>query len=98
MASIYDSGNYSISDLAEVFSVSRPTVYRTLARQRPALRTGSSPSAFPAAHRDRTFDTWPVMPGRAGVWAIEIGERTYALASRRVRFQSEVAGAVAKSQ
>jgi Helix-turn-helix domain of resolvase len=46
MASIYDSGNYSISDLAEVFSVSRPTVYRTLARQRPALRTGSSPSAF----------------------------------------------------
>lgn len=28
-----DSGEYSISDLAEVFSISRPTVYRTLARQ-----------------------------------------------------------------
>ena len=27
-----DSGDYSISDLAELFSVSRPTVYRTLAR------------------------------------------------------------------
>ena len=27
-----DSGEYSISDLAELFSVSRPTVYRTLAR------------------------------------------------------------------
>jgi DNA invertase Pin-like site-specific DNA recombinase len=27
-----DSGGYSISDLAELFSVSRPTVYRTLAR------------------------------------------------------------------
>jgi hypothetical protein len=26
------SGEYSISDLAELFSVSRPTVYRTLAR------------------------------------------------------------------
>jgi hypothetical protein len=25
---MYDSGDYSISDLAEVFSVSRPTVYR----------------------------------------------------------------------
>ncbi len=29
---MYDTGNYSISDLAEVFSVSRPTVYRTLNR------------------------------------------------------------------
>ncbi|MGL4239284.1 helix-turn-helix domain-containing protein, partial [Tabrizicola sp.] len=26
------SGDYSISDLAELFSVSRPTVYRTLQR------------------------------------------------------------------
>jgi DNA invertase Pin-like site-specific DNA recombinase len=30
---MHDSGAYSISDLAELFSVSRPTVYRTLARQ-----------------------------------------------------------------
>lgn len=30
---IYDTGGYSISDLAEVFSISRPTVYRTLGRQ-----------------------------------------------------------------
>ncbi|MFL1495606.1 recombinase family protein [Pseudomonas antarctica] len=30
---MYDTGEYSISDLAEVFSISRPTVYRTLARQ-----------------------------------------------------------------
>jgi DNA invertase Pin-like site-specific DNA recombinase len=30
---MYDTGEYSISDLAEVFSVSRPTVYRTLGRQ-----------------------------------------------------------------
>ena len=28
-----NGGNYSISDLAELFSVSRPNVYRTLARQ-----------------------------------------------------------------
>ncbi len=27
---MYDTGNYSVSDLAELFSVSRPTVYRTL--------------------------------------------------------------------
>ncbi len=30
---MHDSGAYSISDLAELFSVSRPTVYRTLARK-----------------------------------------------------------------
>ncbi len=29
---MYDTGAYSISDLAEVFDVSRPTVYRVLAR------------------------------------------------------------------
>ena len=33
---MHDTGEYSISDLAELFSVSRPTVYRTLARQTPA--------------------------------------------------------------
>ncbi len=30
---MHQTGEYSISDLAELFSVSRPTVYRTLARQ-----------------------------------------------------------------
>ena len=30
---MYDTGEYSISDLAELFSISRPTVYRTLKRQ-----------------------------------------------------------------
>ena len=30
---MYDTGEYSISDLAELFSISRPTVYRTLDRQ-----------------------------------------------------------------
>ena len=30
---MHETGEYSISDLAELFSVSRPTVYRTLARQ-----------------------------------------------------------------
>ena len=30
---MHGSGDYSIGDLAELFSVSRPTVYRTLARQ-----------------------------------------------------------------
>lgn len=29
---MHDTGDYSISDLAEVFSVSRPTIYRTLNR------------------------------------------------------------------
>ena len=30
---MYDTGDYSISELAELFRVSRPTVYRTLLRQ-----------------------------------------------------------------
>ena len=33
---MYDTGEYSVSDLAAVFSVSRPTVYRTLQRQTTA--------------------------------------------------------------
>lgn len=33
---MYDTGDYSISDLSEVFSVSRPTVYRTLQRHQAA--------------------------------------------------------------
>ena len=33
---MHDTGTYSISDLAELFTVSRPTVYRTLNRQKPA--------------------------------------------------------------
>ena len=33
---MHASGDYSISDLAEVFGVSRPTVYRTLERHRTA--------------------------------------------------------------
>jgi predicted DNA-binding protein YlxM (UPF0122 family) len=30
---MHGSGDYSVSDLAEVFSVSRPTIYRTLGRK-----------------------------------------------------------------
>ncbi len=33
---MYDTGEYSVSDFTEVFSVSRPTVYRTLQRQTAA--------------------------------------------------------------
>lgn len=33
---MHDTGDYSISELAELFSISRPTVYRTLTRQAPA--------------------------------------------------------------
>ena len=42
---MYDTGDYSVSDLAEVFSVSRPTIYRTLDRQpRPTSRSRSNAS------------------------------------------------------
>jgi DNA invertase Pin-like site-specific DNA recombinase len=39
---MYDTGEYSISDLAEVFDVSRPTVYRVLARTKAARAGGVS--------------------------------------------------------
>jgi DNA invertase Pin-like site-specific DNA recombinase len=34
---MYDTGGYAISDLAELFSISRPTIYRTLERQPATL-------------------------------------------------------------
>ncbi|TDQ18143.1 helix-turn-helix domain-containing protein [Phyllobacterium brassicacearum] len=40
---MHDSGENSISDLAEVFSVSRPTVYRTIGRVQASLSKGSDP-------------------------------------------------------
>lgn len=33
---MYDTGDYPISDLAELFDVSRPTVYRVLQRTKSA--------------------------------------------------------------
>jgi DNA-binding MurR/RpiR family transcriptional regulator len=33
---MHASGHYSIADLAELFTVSRPTVYRTLQRSQPS--------------------------------------------------------------
>lgn len=35
---MHDSGDYSVSDLAAVFRVSRPTIYRTLARTAPSAK------------------------------------------------------------
>lgn len=37
MAALHAAGEHSISELAELFSVARPTVYRTLARYEKAL-------------------------------------------------------------
>ena len=43
---MHDIGEYQISDLAELFSILRPTIYQTLARQ-PAA---SAPGAATPAH------------------------------------------------
>ena len=65
---MYDTGDYSVSDLAEVFSVSRPTVYRTLQRQWPPnrdqeklARTGQT--CFP----DQPYKS--LSTGGGGTWA-----------------------------
>ena len=38
---MHASREYSISDLADLFSISRPTVYRTLLRKSGSVRSGS---------------------------------------------------------
>ena len=43
---MHATGGYSISDLAEIFSVSRPTVYRTLNRLHSPYRTILPPSGI----------------------------------------------------
>jgi len=51
---MHDTGTYSISDLAELFSVSRPTVYRTLARQGSTVNErGKEPGSRPGAVTNR---------------------------------------------
>jgi DNA invertase Pin-like site-specific DNA recombinase len=42
---MYDSGDYAISDLADLFTVSRPTVYRTLARKQMSV-SGGAPASY----------------------------------------------------
>ena len=44
LARMHGTGDYSISDLAELFSISRPTVYRTLGRHPPRERTRVTPA------------------------------------------------------
>lgn len=44
---MYDTGEYSVSDLAELFSISRPTVYRTLERHPSDSATTPEPTATP---------------------------------------------------
>ena len=52
---MYDTGEYSISDLADVFSVSRPTIYRTLHRvpgREPLSQTERQAAAAKAAGKE----------------------------------------------
>ncbi len=42
---MYDTGDYSVSDLAELFAISRPTVYRTLERQAGATAIAAQGNA-----------------------------------------------------
>ncbi len=45
---MHATGDYTIADLTELFSVSRPTVYRTLQRNGPVRRIGTASSDSPA--------------------------------------------------
>ena len=53
---MHATGEYSISDLAELFSVSRPTVYRTLNRRHSlSVRSCPLPESTRSGHRERWF-------------------------------------------
>ncbi len=53
------TGEYSISDLAELFSVSRPTVYRTLNRRHFPLRMILTPCILTLAMEPSAADRYP---------------------------------------
>ena len=55
---MHATGEYSISDLAELFSVSRPTVYRTLNRRLSPWRTILPPTGI-----DPQLHTLQLLPG-----------------------------------
>jgi DNA invertase Pin-like site-specific DNA recombinase len=40
---LHDSGNYTQAELAELFGVGRPTIYRTIDRMRPQLVESQRP-------------------------------------------------------
>jgi hypothetical protein len=42
---MHDTGEHSISDFAELFSISRSTVYRTLSRQTDPVRLDAAAAA-----------------------------------------------------
>jgi DNA invertase Pin-like site-specific DNA recombinase len=69
---MHDTGDYSISDLAELFSVARPTVYRTLRRQPSPDSAPAAPSPTAPSPADATADAPadapadPVPAGRSG--------------------------------
>ena len=64
---MHTTGEYSIGDLAEVFAVARPTVYRTLGRVQPCLTDRGATIISPCAgiqERRTPFADWakPALP------------------------------------
>jgi DNA invertase Pin-like site-specific DNA recombinase len=64
---MHASGDYTISDFAELFKVSRPTVYRTNANPPPHNATESSRRSQPTRAHIRCFlVSWTRYPGMPG--------------------------------
>jgi len=61
---MYDAGTYAISDLAEWFSVSRPTVYRTLERHQSASSPRGSLPLTSEGHSAAFVLRGPAVPAR----------------------------------
>ena len=59
---MHATGDYSVSDLAELFSVSRPTIYRTLNRRRPL---STHICSLPESTRGNRQTALPKAPGRS---------------------------------
>ena len=89
---MYDAGEYSISDLADVFSVSRPTIYRTLHRvpgHEPLLQTERQNAAAKVVGKGHGM---PIKPELQGFYPIDWPQFFHSIRFRRAKGRCEHCG------
>ena len=78
---MHDSGDYNVAEIAALFSVSRPTVYRSLDARPSFPRSPSTPGLSPARHVRRAADP-PPLTRRTGM---ELSARSMVMPCAQIR-------------